>query len=191
MTVEKADRNKNLIILLLILIVVAIAAQTAFMYTWINNTKGNQIFVLNEQLTPNQKRDFLKRQALCSKNNVQKQLCSKISKKRAAGPALNKFLSSDIQIIPGKVQETPKEYILTYKIPSITKDNISIQRKGDFLILAINSDKKLDKHRGKQYVNFEAYSSVQKRLLIPANVDKTKVSSSFKNGELIIKMPKI
>ena len=75
----------------------------------------------------------------------------------------------------------------------MTKDdfNIHLDENGD---LVINMEKKNEEEekKGKKYLRREfAYTKYEQKLVLPDDVDKTKIAAEVKHGVLNIELPKV
>lgn len=91
------------------------------------------------------------------------------------------------------VAEDNEHYHVEVAAPGMTKDdfNIHLDENGD---LVINMEKKEEdeQHNGKKYLRREfAYTKYQQTLVLPDDVDKTKIGAEVKHGILNITLPKI
>ena len=91
------------------------------------------------------------------------------------------------------VAEDDKSYTVEVAAPGMTKDdfNIHLDENGD---LVINMEKKNEEEekKGKKYLRREfAYTKYEQTLVLPDDVDKTKIAAEVKHGVLSIELPKV
>ena len=90
------------------------------------------------------------------------------------------------------VAEDDKNFNVEVAAPGMTKDdfNIHLDENGD---LVINMERKAhEEKKERKYLRREfSYSKYQQTLVLPDNVDKTKISAEVKNGVLDIQLPKL
>ncbi len=90
------------------------------------------------------------------------------------------------------VAEDDKNFNVEVAAPGMTKDdfNINLDENGD---LVINMERKShEEKKERKYLRREfSYSKYQQTLVLPDNVDKTKISAEVKNGVLDIQLPKL
>jgi len=81
-------------------------------------------------------------------------------------------------------------YMVTAELPGFTKDQVDVQINKDGL--SIQAECKQDKEeKRKNYLHRErAYSSMQRFVAFPEEVNPDKVEGSMKEGELELKVPK-
>lgn len=81
-------------------------------------------------------------------------------------------------------------FTVNAELPGFTKDQVDVQINKDGL--AIRAENKEEKeHKRKKYLHRErAYSSLQRFIAFPEEVDPSKVEGSMKEGVLELKIPK-
>jgi HSP20 family protein len=81
-------------------------------------------------------------------------------------------------------------FTVNAELPGFTKDQVDVQINKDGLsIRAENKEEKEDKR--KNFLHRErAYSSLQRLIAFPEEIDPSKVEGSMKNGVLELKIPK-
>jgi HSP20 family molecular chaperone IbpA len=198
---DKDERNRNIIILLLLLIIVAIAAQTTFFYNLISNLQEQQITIIKppakeciilKQQAPKSINSKIVKENLSHKEHtdeVKYQTPNKEAQNNTA--AANKILNENVQLIPLGTKETDSQYTVGYKVSGAEKKNVSIRKDGNYLVIGVKINKEIKNNKAGEQFSLESYSTIHKTLQIPGNVDKNKISSTFKNGTLEILLPKI
>ena len=100
-------------------------------------------------------------------------------------------LLSEPSSIEIDVKESPREYTLTADVPAGTdKDNLHVSvRNGR---IEISSERKSEKDAGdSNYIRQERfYGKVSRNLQLPDNADENKISGSYSNGVLELRIPK-
>lgn len=91
------------------------------------------------------------------------------------------------------VAEDDKTYSVEVAAPGMTKDdfNIHLDDNGD---LVINMEKKQqdEEKKGKKYLRREfSYTKYEQTLVLPDDVDKSKIAAEVKHGILCIELPKV
>jgi hypothetical protein len=192
-TDNRGERNKNLVVLLLVLIIVGLAAQTVFMYRMLSAPPTKQLIVVRSpSICPKIKKSVVlpvDSKYKDKKASLGKSLITDNDQIRIVN--LDKILRDDIQLTSAGMGETDSQYTVLYKILGVEKKNISVQLESDYLLITVKVDKVLNSNKGQTTLNLMSCSSMHKALAIPKNVDKSKISSTFKNGELKIILPKI
>jgi HSP20 family protein len=88
------------------------------------------------------------------------------------------------------VAETDKAYEVTAELPGMDESNIEVKLADD--VLTIKGEKKEEKEEKKKdyYVSERRFGSFQRSFTVPAGVDVSKIEANFKNGVLIVTLPK-
>jgi HSP20 family protein len=91
---------------------------------------------------------------------------------------------------PVDITEDDKEYTIKAELPDIKKEDVKVTVQDG--VLNITGERKLEKEeKGKKYHRIErAYGSFQRSFTVPENADSSKVNASFKDGVLMVKLPK-
>lgn len=124
-------------------------------------------------------------------------------RKRNLKPALSdfenfveRFFNEDMFFVPvfGQsfrvdVKETEKEYIVEAELPGMEKDNINLTYEDGALTISAKKEVIIDEEK-ENFVRRERRSGNIDRRLYFENVDEDKISASYKNGLLIVSLPK-
>lgn len=90
------------------------------------------------------------------------------------------------------IQETEDGFNLEVAAPGITKEDFNIELDND--VLTISSEDKTEKETAEKngsYTRKEfSYSTFKRAFSLPDSVDSEKISASYKDGVLIIELPK-
>lgn len=91
---------------------------------------------------------------------------------------------------PVDIKETDEALTISAEIPGLSKENVSITMENN--VLTISGERKFEKDVEKE--NFHrierAYGSFSRSFSLPANVATEKADASFKDGVLIVTLPK-
>lgn len=83
-----------------------------------------------------------------------------------------------------------KEYTITAELPGINEKDISIELKGDALIIS-GEKKQEEKTEEKGYYRVErSYGSFQRMLNVPDDADTENIKAKYKNGVITIVLPR-
>ena len=115
--------------------------------------------------------------------------------------AFNDFFDNDWMVKANatapsiNVSEDDKKYMVELAVPGMTKEDfeIHIDENND---LVINMEKKVENKeedkKGKKYLRREfSYAKYEQTLVLPADVDKSKLAAEVKHGILCIELPKV
>ncbi|KAJ50043.1 HSP20 family protein [Clostridium tetanomorphum] len=87
------------------------------------------------------------------------------------------------------LKETNNSYMVEADLPGISKEAINVSYNNNYLVIsAKRQDDKEDK--GENYIRRERRYGEFKRSFYIDNVDKDRITASFKNGVLKIELPK-
>ena len=90
------------------------------------------------------------------------------------------------------VSEDEKGYQVEIAAPGMTKEDFKISLAGDDIVILM--EKKLDNKdegKDKKYIRREfSYSKFEQRLMLPDNVERSKISARMTDGVLNINIPK-
>lgn len=88
------------------------------------------------------------------------------------------------------ITEDEKEYVIKAELPEVKKEDIKLNVQDD--VLTITGERKYEKEeKGKKYHRVErSYGSFLRSFTLPENADGTKVSAEYKDGLLMVRLPK-
>ncbi|HET6489676.1 MAG TPA: Hsp20/alpha crystallin family protein [Syntrophales bacterium] len=88
------------------------------------------------------------------------------------------------------LEETEKEYRITAELPGMEEKDVEVFLTGNSITL--KGEKKEEKEeKGKNYYHTErSYGSFHRTVPLPDGIDLKKVDAEFKNGVLMVKLPK-
>lgn len=89
------------------------------------------------------------------------------------------------------VKDNDTNYELTAELPGVTKDDISLTYKDNYLTVATKQEHTKDeKDENGSYIRRERYSGSMSRSFYIDNIDETKLDAEFKDGVLRVILPK-
>jgi HSP20 family protein len=88
------------------------------------------------------------------------------------------------------IAETDSEYVIKAEIPEVDKKDVKVTVQDGYL--SIQGERKQEKEeKGKRFHRVErAYGSFLRSFELPDDVDQEKVKAEFKEGMLIVHLPK-
>lgn len=88
------------------------------------------------------------------------------------------------------VSEDDKEYLVKAELPELKKEDVKINVENS--TLTISGERRAEKEeKGKRYHRIErSYGSFLRRFTMPEGIDSSKVAAEFKDGLLVIHIPK-
>lgn len=88
------------------------------------------------------------------------------------------------------VKESSKEYEITMAAPGLEKNDFKIDVNGSTLTVSAEKDeKKEEKEDGYSRKEYN-YKSFSRSFTLPEDILKDKIDANYKNGELILTLPK-
>lgn len=94
-------------------------------------------------------------------------------------------------LLAGEVEETDKEVVVRVEAPGMEKEDCRITIEGN--MLSLSGEKRFERETGDStyYVMERAYGAFQRTIPLPRNVDAEKAEASYRNGVLIVRLPKV
>jgi len=88
------------------------------------------------------------------------------------------------------ITEDGKEYLIKAELPEVKKEELKVNVEDG--VLTITGERKFEKEeKGKKFHRIErSYGSFIRTFTLPDNVDATKVAADFKEGVLLVHLPK-
>lgn len=113
-----------------------------------------------------------------------------LSSLRAARPFSGAGAAMLFGMPPTDVCETDQGYSLTVELPGLSLENVDLAVRGD--LLTIRGHKVEEKERGSAAyrVSERRFGHFERSFPIPADVERTQIDASFRNGLLTVKLPK-
>jgi len=94
-------------------------------------------------------------------------------------------------LLAGEVEETGKEIVVRVEVPGMNKKDCRITIEGN--VLHVSGEKHYEHEAGDStyHVTERAYGSFRRTIPLPRNVDADRAEANYKNGVLIIRLPKV
>lgn len=94
-------------------------------------------------------------------------------------------------LLAGEVEETAQEIVVRLELPGMEKENCRVTIEGN--LLCLSGEKHFESETGDStyHIMERAYGSFQRTIPLPRDVDSGKAEASYKNGVLIVRLPKI
>jgi HSP20 family protein len=119
--------------------------------------------------------------------------------RRTFSPLLSNFFDEDFfpvltnktNVMPAvNIKENEKNYTLEFAVPGIEKKDLKIDINEDVLTISSEtkneSEDERDGYKRKEF----SYTSFCRSFYIPENVNRDKIGASYKDGILIVEIPK-
>jgi HSP20 family protein len=82
-------------------------------------------------------------------------------------------------------------YCVSVELPGIEKDKVQIEINDDLLILKGEKTSEKEEKNEERYVKERCYGAFRREITLPSNSDKEKIDAEYKDGVLLISIPKI
>jgi HSP20 family protein len=94
-------------------------------------------------------------------------------------------------LLAGEIEETARDLVVRIELPGMDKDDCHITLEGNVLILRGEKRFERETDESTYHVMERAYGSFERSIPLARNVDIEHAHASFKNGVLVIKLPKV
>jgi HSP20 family protein len=91
---------------------------------------------------------------------------------------------------PVDVWETEGELVLSFDLPGIDEEKISVEL--DDNVLTVSGERtKTDEHSSERFYRFERrYGTFQRSVTLPSGIDESKIKAGYESGVLEVRIPK-
>ena len=88
------------------------------------------------------------------------------------------------------IRETDKDLVIAVDLPGLEKKDVSLSLENN--VLTIKGERKFEHEEHESYYRLErAYGVFSRTFTLPRNVKANAVNANFKNGVLIVTLPKV
>lgn len=94
-------------------------------------------------------------------------------------------------LLAGEVEEADKEIVVRVEVPGIEKQDWQITVDGSMLYIRGEKHFERISHDSTYHIMERAYGVFQRSIPLPHNVDTEKAVANYKNGVLIVRLPKL
>ena len=91
---------------------------------------------------------------------------------------------------PVDIYETDEALVMKAELPGFSKDDISIELKENTLVIKGERKHEDEVKEGNYHRKERMYGAFQRSFMLPATVDREKVSASYRDGILELRLPK-
>lgn len=91
---------------------------------------------------------------------------------------------------PVDIHETEDALVLKAELPGVSKDDINVELKDSRLTLRGQRQRETEVKEEQYHRRERAYGSFQRTFMLPTSVDPEKVTASYKDGILELRLPK-
>ena len=89
-----------------------------------------------------------------------------------------------------EIVEDGNNYILTFDLPGVKKDQVKVEAENDQLIIRAERKEEKTTESKKKYLSEVYYGSYARSFTLPGPVDEKKIDAKFDNGVLTVTVPK-
>ncbi|WP_297422981.1 Hsp20/alpha crystallin family protein [Clostridium sp.] len=87
------------------------------------------------------------------------------------------------------IRETQNEYLVSAELPGVSKEDINLEYRDNTLIISAKRNEEINEEKDNYIRRERTYGQISRAFRVE-NVDKSKISARFENGELQIILPK-
>ena len=88
------------------------------------------------------------------------------------------------------VVEKENEFEITADLPGLEQNNIELKLSGDVLTIKGEREEKKEEKKGNYYLSERQFGTFFRSFQMPESVDPEKINATFKNGVLMVILPK-
>jgi len=88
------------------------------------------------------------------------------------------------------VTETDKAYEIVAELPGMDEKNVEVKVTDDILTIKGEKQEEKEERRKDYYLSERSFGSFQRAFQVPAGADTDKIEANFKNGVLMVTLPK-
>ena len=88
------------------------------------------------------------------------------------------------------IRETTNEYLVLAELPGVKKEDINLEYRDNNLIISAKRNEEINEEKDNYIRRERSYGQISRAFRVE-NVDKSKISAKFENGELKIVLPKL
>lgn len=103
----------------------------------------------------------------------------------------NDLTTKQTNSIPVDISENEKEFILSADFPGFDKKDVSLKVEDDQLRLTADQENQKKSNDGTYRIRERVSGKLSRNFTLPDNVISDQINAKFKNGTLMISIPKI
>ncbi|WP_026888469.1 Hsp20/alpha crystallin family protein [Clostridium beijerinckii] len=88
------------------------------------------------------------------------------------------------------IRETQNEYLVSAELPGVKKEDINLEYRDNTLIISALRNEEINEEKDNYIRRERAYGKISRAFPVK-NVDRSRISAKFQNGELQIILPKL
>lgn len=107
-----------------------------------------------------------------------------------SGDRQSMHMEANVSIPAVQIDEDEKNYLVTVNMPNADKKSIKLKLEGSILSIGASQKTQQRKKGDHMYMSQSFRSSVTRSLTLPGPVQQTGMAADYKDGKLLIKVPK-
>jgi HSP20 family protein len=100
-------------------------------------------------------------------------------------------LASELSMPACDVEETEANYLLSFDLPGVKKDEVKIELQDNYLTISGERKSERNDEKRSQLGRERYYGSFVRSFALPPNINADKVEASYENGVLQVAIPKV
>jgi HSP20 family protein len=88
------------------------------------------------------------------------------------------------------VREQENEYLMEAELPGLTENDIELNVEDNILTLSSKKEESKEENKNGYLIRERCNSEFARTFVLPKDVDREKVKAEFKNGLLVVNIPK-
>lgn len=102
------------------------------------------------------------------------------------------FRRNDIKVMRTDLKEGEDKYILHMDLPGYEKENIKLDLEKGYLTVSASVNKEVNDSKGEKYIHKERYvGNCSRTFFVGDEIKEEDIKANFKNGTLIVEIPKM
>ena len=89
------------------------------------------------------------------------------------------------------VSETPKEFKLEFAVPGMERKDFKIEVENHSLCISVNKEEEIKEEDGEFTRREYSFNSFSRSFSLPENVKENEIDATYKNGVLLVHVPKM
>ena len=94
-------------------------------------------------------------------------------------------------LLAGELEETESEVVVRIEVPGVEKEDCRVRIEGNTLFVSGEKRWQRETIDSLYHVMERAYGTFERSISLPRNVDIDRAEASYKNGVLMIRLPKL
>lgn len=110
---------------------------------------------------------------------------------RVISPLRSSSFFTDVVNPACDIEETDSNYMLTFDMPGVAKDDINIEVQGNQLVVSGERRKVSEEKDSTSHLMERRYGQFRRTFMLPDAIDTDKIEAYYENGVLQLMVPKL